>query len=180
LTFSHNNPTGHSLRNGDEAWITEAASINDFGILKGFSKSSRDGRIYKCFWTLEGKYSLTQTIDHPYDLVNNPVPAFDLIAHLQRQREFSLATFGPGERRTAVLDHLSKEIEEVREAEPDEVLSEWVDLILLSLDGALRSGASPEAIAEALEAKQSINEKRTWPDWRTADPNKGIEHVRGD
>jgi hypothetical protein len=28
------------------------------------------------------------------------------------------------------------------------------------------------------EAKLAKNEKREWPDWRTADPNGPIEHVR--
>jgi hypothetical protein len=40
------------------------------------------------------------------------------------------------------------------------------------------SGASPDQIAAALEAKQTRNEGRTWPDWRTADPDKAIEHVK--
>ena len=29
-----------------------------------------------------------------------------------------------------------------------------------------------------MTAKQVKNEARTWPDWRTADPNKAIEHDR--
>jgi hypothetical protein len=57
-------------------------------------------------------------------------------------------------------------------------LSEWVDVILLALDGAWRSGASPEQIAFAIAAKQIKNESRKWPDWRTAEPGKAIEHVR--
>lgn len=101
---------------------------------------------------------------------------FDLIAHLHRQRKFSEATFGPGIRTEGVLDHIGKEIEEIR-ADPTD-LKEWVDMILLSFDGAWRAGHSPEAIAEAIEAKQTRNEGRTWPDWRTADPNKAIEHDR--
>ena len=63
---------------------------------------------------------------------------FDLVAHLYRQRAFSRATFGPGARTKGVLDHIRKEITEVERAPHD--LSEWVDLILLSLDGAWRAG----------------------------------------
>ena len=59
-----------------------------------------------------------------------------------------------------------------------EDLYEWIDIVLLALDGAWRAGYSPATIAEALEAKQSKNENREWPDWRTADPNKAIEHDR--
>lgn len=29
-------------------------------------------------------------------------------------------------------------------------------------------------------AKQTKNEGRTWPDWRSAAPGKAIEHVRGE
>ncbi|MGH6882853.1 MAG: dATP/dGTP pyrophosphohydrolase domain-containing protein [Hypericibacter sp.] len=31
---------------------------------------------------------------------------------------------------------------------------------------------------DAVVAKQAVNEQRSWPDWRTADPDKAIEHVR--
>jgi hypothetical protein len=100
---------------------------------------------------------------------------YDLVAHLHRQREFSLRTFGPGERTEGVLDHIQKEIAEVRENPKD--ISEWIDIAILALDGALRMGFEPEQIAEALEAKQTKNESRKWPDWRTAEPGKAIQHV---
>ncbi|MGB0683384.1 MAG: dATP/dGTP pyrophosphohydrolase domain-containing protein [Magnetovibrionaceae bacterium] len=100
----------------------------------------------------------------------------DLIAHLKRQRAFSKATFGPGARTQGVIDHIRKELDEI-EANPEDI-TEWVDVILLALDGAWRAGYSPESIVEAMEFKQSINEERDWPDWRTADPTKAIEHVR--
>lgn len=101
--------------------------------------------------------------------------SYDLIAHLYRQREFSRNTFGPGNRTEGVLDHIRKELLEI-ENEPLNLI-EWIDVVLLALDGAWRSGYSPEEIAYALEAKQLKNEKRTWPDWRTADPNSAIEHL---
>ena len=50
--------------------------------------------------------------------------------------------------------------------------------MILALDGAWRSGATPEQIDAAWQAKQAKNEARQWPDWRTSDPNKAIEHVR--
>lgn len=105
-----------------------------------------------------------------------PDPCLDLVQHLYRQRAFSLNTFGPGPRTKGVIDHITKELKEI-EAEPTD-LYEWVDLVLLSLDGAWRAGHSPEAIAEAINAKQAKNEARKWPDWRTADPDKAIEHDR--
>lgn len=101
---------------------------------------------------------------------------FDLIAHLARQRRFSEAAFGPGPRVTGILDHIRKELAEI-EADPVD-LEEWIDVVLLALDGAWRVGHSPQEITAALEAKQSKNESREWPDWRTADPDKAIEHRR--
>lgn len=103
---------------------------------------------------------------------------FDLVAHLIRQREFSLKTFGPGPRAKGVIDHIRKELVEI-EADPTD-LKEWVDLILLAFDGAWRAGHSPAQIVAGIDAKQTKNEGRDWPDWRTADPDKAIEHVRSD
>lgn len=100
----------------------------------------------------------------------------DLVAHLYRQRAFSKATFGPGERTAGVINHIRKELLEIQ-ADPLEI-SEWIDVILLALDGAWRAGYSPEEIAAALMAKQDKNENRDWPDWRTSAPDKAIEHVR--
>ncbi len=100
----------------------------------------------------------------------------DLIAHLYRQRAFSRATFGPGRRTSGVVDHIKRELVEI-EARPND-LYEWIDVILLALDGAWRAGHSPENIADALENKQTRNEERDWPDWRTAAPDKAIEHKR--
>lgn len=101
---------------------------------------------------------------------------WDLIQHLERQRAFSLKTFGPGTRTAGVCDHIRKELNEIA-AKPDDLM-EWVDVILLALDGAWRAGHEPVAIAAALTHKQGRNESRVWPDWRTADPNKAIEHDR--
>ena len=101
---------------------------------------------------------------------------FDLIAHLERQRRFSETTFGPGDRTRGVINHIRKELHEIEE-QPDD-LEEWVDVILLSLDGAWRMGATPQQITEAIDAKMTKNENRDWPDWRTADRDKAIEHDR--
>jgi hypothetical protein len=107
-------------------------------------------------------------------------PGFDLVAHLRRHMAFSEATFGPGARSEGVCDHIRKELIEVQNdaAAGRPALEEWVDVIILAFDGAWRSGATPEQIAAAIEAKQTKNEGRKWPDWRTADPNKAIEHDR--
>lgn len=96
--------------------------------------------------------------------------------HLERQRDFSLRTFGPGVRTAGVLDHIRKELVEV-EVDPTDA-SEWADIIILAFDGAMRNGIAPQSIIDAIKKKQTINENRVWPDWRTADPNAAIEHDR--
>lgn len=102
--------------------------------------------------------------------------AFNFEEHLQRQRDFSERTFGPGARAAGVVDHIRKELREIEENPSD--LSEWIDVAILALDGAWRTGASPRQIIEALVAKQAKNEARVWPDWRTAPADKAIEHDR--
>jgi hypothetical protein len=108
------------------------------------------------------------------------MPTFDLLAHLRRQINFSARTYGPGDRTAGVCDHIRKELNEVQAdaAAGVPTLPEWVDVIILGFDGAWRSGATPEQIVAAIVAKQTKNEGRRWPDWRTADPGKAIEHDR--
>lgn len=101
---------------------------------------------------------------------------FDLVDHLERQRSFSRKTFGPGARTKGIIDHIRKELVEI-EADPTD-LKEWVDVILLAFDGAWRAGYEPADIADAIAAKQRENESRSWPDWRTSDPDKAVEHHR--
>ena len=102
--------------------------------------------------------------------------SFDFRAHLQRQRDWSEKTFGPGPRTAGVIDHIRKELCEI-EADPSDI-SEWIDAVILALDGAWRAGHSPDDIIAALVGKQTKNEARTWPDWRTMPTDKAIEHVR--
>lgn len=95
---------------------------------------------------------------------------------IELQKKFSEDTFGPGGRTEGVLDHIRKELQEI-EADPSD-LYEWIDVIILAIDGAWRVGHSPEAIIGAYHTKMEKNFNRKWPDWRTAEPGKAIEHVR--
>jgi hypothetical protein len=97
------------------------------------------------------------------------------VEHIAHQAEWSANTFGPGVR-PGVVDHIRKECVEVEEDLTD--LDEWVDIIILGIDGAWRGGHSPEEIIAAIKRKQVKNEFRTWPDWRNADRNLAIEHDR--
>lgn len=105
---------------------------------------------------------------------------FNFRDHLARQATWSERTFGPGKRTAGIADHIRKELAEVHHEEVcgRHSLHEWIDVVILGLDGAWRSGATPDQIIEALAAKQAKNEARVWPDWRTADPSKAIEHDR--
>ena len=100
----------------------------------------------------------------------------DFKAHLKRQREWSEKTFGPGSRLHGVTDHIRKELTEVIASGGS--LKEWVDVAILALDGAWRSGASPDEIVDAIVEKQTINEQRKWPDWRSFSSDTAIEHDR--
>lgn len=97
-------------------------------------------------------------------------------AYIERQRHWSREAFGPGPRTEGILQHMAKEMDEVR-AEPDDLM-EWVDLMILALDGAWRSGHTSAEIIEALHAKQEKNLAREWPDWRGFGDDEAIEHVR--
>jgi hypothetical protein len=116
----------------------------------------------------------------PMPTIPDPVAVsgqnYDLIAHLRSQREWSIKTFGPHDRRRGVIDHLKKELIEI-EAMPDD-LEEWIDVAMLALDGAWQSGHTPEQVAAAFKAKLIKNQNRQWPDWRAASGDKAIEHVR--
>ena len=113
----------------------------------------------------------------------------DIEAHLTRKIAWSRATFGPGTRQQGVIDHIKKELAEVALARShSERVKEWTDVAILSLDGlcrelgygdgALFSPTVARLVVQALLCKQDTNEMRNWPDWRTADPNKAIEHDR--
>lgn len=107
--------------------------------------------------------------------------------HLMRQMAFSHATFGPGRRTDGVIDHIKKELREVEidDGQPDE----WVDVVILALDGLTRAlayandrRADPYMVADTacrmIRGKQTRNEARDWPDWRKVPHGKAIEHTK--
>ena len=109
---------------------------------------------------------------------------------LVRQMRFGHATFGPGNRREGVIDHIRKELVEVEEGDGD--LKEWADVSILALDGLTRQimfGDGDKELMtkeraaliaiDVMSRKMTKNEKRIWPDWRYAEPGKAIEHMKG-
>lgn len=104
------------------------------------------------------------------------LPYFDFEEYILDHIEWSQATFGPGARTEGLLKHIRKELEEI-EREPFDV-EEWVDLIILAIDGAWRSGHGATDIVGTLQAKQEKNRRRRWPDWRAVGEDQPIEHIR--
>ena len=122
---------------------------------------------------------------------------FDLIRYAKRHKTWSWSTFGPpreskrnryydplaGDQWSTdcvggIIDHIKKEVNEVETAPDREARRfEWVDIVILAMDGYLRDGGTPMGFALDLGQKQRINEQRKWPDWRQMEPGKAIEHV---
>ena len=93
--------------------------------------------------------------------------------YLQRHIEWSRDTFGEGKQAEKICNHIAKELDEIRQ-KPDDLM-EWIDVIILALDGAWRAGYSPIQIINALIEKQVVNFERKWNVGSGDEPN---EHVR--
>lgn len=143
-------------------------------------------RMARADWerVLTGFYSGGFTLNDTQRIIRLFVSIFGSVAwdckdFLARKNAWSIQTFGPGDaadRVEGLIDHIQKELDELRAAPMD--VEEWADVAFLALDGAFRAGAGPDLIAVALEGKLAKNQARAWPDWRTAEPGKAIEHVR--
>lgn len=96
-----------------------------------------------------------------------------LIQWIEKHREWSKETFGEGPHTEGLCRHIEKELDEIRE-NPKEIM-EWIDVIILALDGAWRAGHTPQEIVAALENKRRINEARKWQKKVKGQP---AEHVR--
>lgn len=101
---------------------------------------------------------------------------FNFLSYIQDQIRWSLQTFGPHPRTRGLIQHVEKELKEI-EAEPDD-LEEWVDVMIIALDGAWRAGYTAKEIVDQLVKKQEKNRSRKWPDWRTKSQDEAIEHIR--
>ena len=98
---------------------------------------------------------------------------FDFAAFFDAKAAWSRATFGPGHRR-GVIEHIRSELAEIDACPSD--LTEWIDVVLLAMDGAARSsGADGSAFVAAMIEKQWRNERRTWPS--DVPPDAATHHV---
>lgn len=112
-------------------------------------------------------------------------------------RQWSDATFGYGQRTTAIVHHLKKEVDELIQALNktyelgcDESVGvgelgrqilkteiEYADCFMLLLDSAHHFGLSAENIVDLTREKLEINKKRKWG---SPDKNGVLEHIRGE
>ena len=98
----------------------------------------------------------------------------DLAKFIDSKFEWSKRTFGPGLRTIGVTGHIRKELDEIV-ADPTDV-EEWVDVVLLALDGASRAGHSGAEIVATMISKQEKCEARKWPEWSPEDTVN--EHIK--
>jgi len=124
------------------------------------------------------KWDYTSAAVHFYghgfeDASNKGVTLEDCI---KRQQTFALKAFGEGDHSKGLLEHIKKEVIEIYEDASD--TEEWVDIIILAMEGAWRTGASPKDIADIFNLKMSKNERRAWPAIGSIEPGKPIEHLR--
>jgi len=101
---------------------------------------------------------------------------FSLKNYLSKQKDWFLRVFGPGPRDAGLTAHIKGELNEIRDNPGD--LEEWIDVLILGFEGALRTADNVDDVIAALQAKQDKNLSRAWPDWRDADIDKPIEHVK--
>jgi len=101
---------------------------------------------------------------------------FDLATFINQKWDWSQRTFGPGRRTQGICEHIFKELDEIT-LSPTE-LEEWVDVILLAIDGACRSGHDGQEIVDAIITKQMKNVERKWPDWKDKSQDEAIEHLK--
>jgi len=95
-------------------------------------------------------------------------------------------TFGPHNKSIGIVDYIRKELVEIEENPND--LEEWIDLMFLSFGGAadtvkyhhpkLSTEEIVSVVLSAFKFKLKKNKARNWPDWRTAEPGKAIEHIK--
>lgn len=85
----------------------------------------------------------------------------DIEAFLNDKNEWSIKTFGGGERTEGIIEHIKSGLVEVQET-PRDVYG-WVDIIFLAMDGAYRNGFEAQDLIYAMEKKHEINRSRSWP-----------------
>lgn len=118
----------------------------------------------------------TDGIDMEYTIEDKATSPITITPEwMNRRYAWSLKTFGKGQRTKGIIAHIQCELKEV-EAAPDDLM-EWVDLLLLALDGAARAGHSSKTVITGIHEKHKINQAREWPR-RKGDEEGPIFHAK--
>lgn len=101
--------------------------------------------------------------------------AFNFLDDLRDEHiPWSIKTFGPGDGHRRICKHIEKELDEIR-ARPTDV-TEWMDVVILALDGAWRAGYEAEEVLLALLGKMKIIRGREYP--TPTDDDEPCEHIK--
>lgn len=175
----HGRTKAFDISDGREAGAYDHASVQTIEeYAEEKARKATMGRIRSA--GLGSRRLTTAQLNAIADICEEPVqqatpPSVIDAAHIARQRDWSAQTFGPRPRTFGITDHIRKELAEI-EDDPTDV-TEWADVVILALDGAWRAGHEPQAIIDAIVAKQAVNEARVWPDWREVGEDAAIEHI---
>jgi hypothetical protein len=83
--------------------------------------------------------------------------------------------FNENNRRTVgIVNHIRKELQEILSDPLDR--EEWIDVIILGLDGYLRHGGQICQVLSDLQSKLAKNKGRKWP--KPVDQDTPVEHIR--
>lgn len=85
-------------------------------------------------------------------------------------------TFGPHQTLEGIRDHMRKEVKEIEDSPADR--TEPIDLIMLGISYLRRLGLDAAEVVALWQQRMVALKRRSWPDWRTADLDKAIEHLR--
>jgi hypothetical protein len=94
--------------------------------------------------------------------------------YIRRQARWSTKTFGSGLRTVGITEHITKECAEIR-ANPYD-LEEWIDVMILAIDGFWRAGGQSHELMWMLIDKQSKNFARQWP--QNVPEHLPVEHIK--
>jgi hypothetical protein len=108
------------------------------------------------------------------EMNNQPIATIE--DYLAVARDWSDKTFGHGRRTLGICQHITKELKEIQ-ADPLD-LEEWVDVVILALDGFGRAGGRPNQLLPMMAMKLAKNMARNWPPPGPED--QAIEHIRDD
>lgn len=105
----------------------------------------------------------------------------DFSSFINLQKAWSQYTFGKGKRTEGLAKHIQSELDELLKADNDmDRLEEFIDIVILAMDGAWRLGFYPDEIEKALIDKFIRNQRRQWPkvEVSEADQDEPTFHVK--